>query len=241
MKTRKSSNLRTSAEPFLDYLDRWYADLPVVSLQSLLKEVPGDETALVIVDVVNGFCKEGKLSSPRVARIVPAVAQLVRRAEKLGVSHYLLPQDQHPGNSLEFRIYPDHCIEGSAESETVDELRRLPNAHKFKIFPKRSINPGMEERLQGWLEQNPGVRQFIVTGDCTDICVHQMAMFLKIRSVVKNSAVGIVVPADCVDTYNLDVPRDPRNGPPPHPGDLMHRFFLYHMHLNGIRIVAGIE
>lgn len=241
MTQRIYSSLRTSAEPFLDYLDRWFSDLPIVSLKSLLKEHSADRTALVIVDVVNGFCKEGNLASPRIGRIVPEIVRLVRTADQQGVNHFLLPQDQHPGSSLEFQIYPEHCVEGSVESKTVDELQNLPNAGKFKVFPKRSINPGMERSLQDWLEQNPDITLFIVTGDCTDICVHQMAMFLKIRSITRNTRVSIVVPADCVDTYDVAPQPGAHNGPPPHPGDLMQRVFLYHMHLNGIKIVAGIE
>jgi nicotinamidase-related amidase len=166
---------------------------------------------------------------------------LVRNAETLGIHHYILPQDNHPPGSLEFHIYPEHCVEGSWESKTVDELQELPNAYKFKVFPKQSINPGMEPALLEWLDQNPGVRQFVVVGDCTDICVHQIAMFLKIRSVARNAPCSVIVPVDCVDTYDLAQEGDPRKGPPPHPGDLMHCLFLYHMHLNGIRVVAGLK
>lgn len=233
--------LKVSSEGFLDSVDRWYSELPVISLKSLLKEHPADHTALVIVDVVNGFTKEGNLSSPRVAKIIKPVVELVRHADSLGVNHYLLPQDQHPENSLEFEVYPRHCVEGSYEAKTVEELQELPNAYKYKVFPKRSINPALEPDLQSWLNHNEEVTQFIVVGDCTDICIHQMAMYLKIRSIARNVRFSVVVPANCVDTYNVDADPAHRNAPDLHPGDLMHCLFLYHMHLNGVRVVAEIE
>lgn len=241
MTPRKSLSLKATSESFLDYLDSWYSDLPVVSLKSLLKQHSADHTAIVIVDVLNGFCKEGKLSSPRVKKIISPIVDLVRNAETQGINHYLLPQDQHPNDSMEFEVYPEHCIEGTFEAKTVEELQELPNAYKFKVFPKRTINPGLQPDLQHWLEEHAEVKQFIVTGDCTDLCIHQMAMYLKLRSIEQNVKTSVVVPADCVDTFDLPVQPSQRNEAPPHPGDIMHCLFLHHMSLNGVQVVAGIQ
>lgn len=241
MTLRRALPLKITSESFLDYLDAWYSDLPVVSLKSLLKQNSADHTAIVIVDVLNGFCKEGKLSSPRVGRIVPPIVELVRNAEAHGINHYLLPQDQHPKDSMEFEMYPEHCVEGSFEAKTVDELQELPNAYKFKIFPKQTINPGLQRDLQLWLEENEEVKQFIVVGDCTDLCIHQMAMHLKLRSIASNVMTTVIVPADCVDTFDLEAGGSHKHETPPHPADIMHCLFLYHMSLNGVRVVAGIQ
>jgi len=51
----------------------------------------------------------------------------------------------------------------------------------------------------------------------------------------------VVVPRDCVDTYDVDIATAKARGIIAHPGELMHRIFLYHMMLNGIRIVQRIE
>ena len=51
----------------------------------------------------------------------------------------------------------------------------------------------------------------------------------------------VVVPADCVDTYDLPVDAAARLGVMPHEGDLMHRLFLYHMALNGVQVVRSLR
>jgi nicotinamidase-related amidase len=241
MPVRKATSLRKSSESFLDFLDSWMSGLPVISMKSLLKKIPAEQTAIACVDVVNGFCKEGNLASPRVGQIVNPIVQLLKNAEQHGINYYVLPQDNHPADSKEFEIYPRHCVEGSVESKTVDEINELPGAYKFKVIPKTTINPGLEHQLQMWLQQNPDVHQFIVTGDCTDLCVYQLAMHLKLQSIKKEEDSDVIVPANCVDTFDIgmEIYRNERISP--HPGDLLHAIFLYHLHLNGVRVVARIE
>lgn len=241
MAARKATFLRKSSDPFLDFLDSWFSNLRAVSLKSLLKNFSADQTAIACVDVVNGFCKEGNLASPRVAKIIDPIVQLLKNAEQNGINYYLLPQDAHPEDSKEFEVYPRHCVEGSHESRTVQELTDLPHSYKFKVIPKRTINPALEEPLLMWLEQNPEVCQFIVTGDCTDICIHQLAMHLKLQAIKKDKDSAVIVPANCVDTFDISMDTYRSDGLMPHPAELFHIFFLYHLHLNGIRVVSAIE
>jgi hypothetical protein len=226
-------------QPFLSYLDSWYSTLPAVSLSSLLKDFRSEQTALLSVDVLNGFCKEGNLASPRVASIVEPIVRLFKLAEQEGMNHYVLLQDCHQHNSKEFLIYPPHCIEYTDEAKTVSELVELPDAYKFKIFSKRTINPGLDKNFQHWLSENPSIKQFLVVGDCTDICVYLLSVFLKTWSVQQDTVFQIVIPANCVDTF--DIPVVENSGTVPHPGELLHRIFLYHMHLNGMKIVSAIQ
>jgi nicotinamidase-related amidase len=237
---KKSFYLKTSADPFLNFLDRWYSELPIVSFKSLFKEYRPDQTALCAVDVVNGFCKEGNLSSSRIAGIVEPIADLFRRAEEFGMNHYALSQDNHPAESTEFEIYPPHCIEGSDEAKTVRELSDLPHAHKFKVLPKKTINPGIENNFRKWLDRNDDLRQFIVVGDCTDICVYLLSVFLKSHAVERDTTFQVIVPENCVDTYDISVEAAEEADILPHPGEFLHRFFLYHMAIQGIKVVAEI-
>src|SRR3990172_10777379 len=154
-----------SYQPFLDFMDDWYSHLPNVSLSSVLQDFPAEQTALLSVDVVNGFCKEGNLASPRVAKIVDPVVQLFQRAEQEGINHYVLLQDCHPERSKEFLIYPPHCMEHSEEAKAVKELVDLPHAYKFKMLPKRTIAPGLEKSFQNWLTEHDSIKQFLVVGD----------------------------------------------------------------------------
>ena len=78
-------------------------------------------------------------------------------------------------------------------------------------------------------------------GDCTDLCVYQLAMHLRMRANALNrSRFSVVVPANTVDTF--DIPEFPATAPTSaHPGDFFHEVFLYHMAQNGVRIVREIR
>jgi nicotinamidase-related amidase len=94
--------------------------------------------------------------------------------------------------------------------------------------------------LDAWLSQHGEVENWIIVGDCTDLCVYQLAMYLKLLANANRQSVGVIIPANCVDTYDLPVPTAAALGVMPHNADLLHRIFLYHMALNGIEVVAGI-
>ncbi len=53
--------------------------------------------------------------------------------------------------------------------------------------------------------------------------------------------VRVIVPAECVDTYDVPVDTARTLGILPHPGDLIHLLFLYHMAVNGVEIVASVK
>ena len=198
--------------------------------------------ALVSVDLVKGFCSEGPLASPRVASIIPTVVRLFQRAHDLGVRHFLLTQDTHDPDAVEFTAFPPHCVVGTSESETIDELNNLPFANLFTVIPKKSLSSNIGTGLDPWLGAHPEVNTFIIVGDCTDLCVYQAAMYLRLRAnVLGLRDVRVIVPADCVQTYDLSVETAEKIEALPHDGDLLHRLFLYHMALNGIEILAHLS
>ena len=230
-----------TGQPFLAFLQEWYSKLPAVKLKTLLNNHGPAETALLSIDVLKGFCSEGNLASPRVGAIVQPIVDLFKLAEQQGMNHYVLLQDSHPPDSKEFEIYPPHCGTGTEEAKTVPELQQLPHFYKFRVFPKTTIDPGLEPEFVDWLQQNDTLRQFIVVGDCTDICVYQLAMLVKMRAVKRNVRADVIVPANAVDTFDIALELAREKGLQPHPADFLHAVFLYHMHLNGIRVVARIE
>lgn len=231
--------MNASEKAFLEWLEAWEAKLPSASLESIVAEPA--RVAILSVDLVKGFCYEGPLASPRVAGIVPAVVDLFRRAYDLGVRHFILTQDTHDPDSVEFGAFPPHCVGGTAESETIDELNELPFANLFTVIPKKSISSSIGTALGTWLESHPQVSTFIIVGDCTDLCVYQAAMYLRLRAnVLGQKDARVVVPADCVQTYDLPVETAEEIGGMPHDGDFLHRLFLYHMALNGVEVVARL-
>lgn len=226
--------------PFLKYIVDWENSLSALPISEIVGSNP-EKVAVISVDVINGFCYEGPLSSPRVADIVDPIAALFKKSYEAGVRNFILTQDTHPEDAVEFVNYPPHCIRGTAESETVDKFKELPFFDLFKIIPKNSINSALHTDLPAWLESHPKVDTFITVGDCTDLCTHQLAMDLKLRANARNQKMRVILPVDCVDTYDLPVDVAQEIGAVPHDGDLLHYIFLYHMMLNGIEVVAEVN
>jgi nicotinamidase-related amidase len=224
---------------FLDWLRQWEQNLPSLDLEKTVSDA--SRVALVSEDLVKGFCNTGPLASERVAGIVPAVVEVFQRAHNLGVRHFLLLQDTHDPDAAEFSAYPPHCVAGSEESEMIDELRTLPFADLFTVITKNSISSEVGTDLTSWLDQHPQVTTFIVVGDCTDICVYHGATYLRVRAnVLGEETARVIVPANCVQTYDLPVETAVEIGAMPHDGGLLHRVFLYQMALNGVEVVSSL-
>ena len=225
--------------PFLDWLASWHGNLGAVPFADA---VPRPEcTVLASQDMVQGFTYEGTLASPRVAGIVPAVVALFRKAKAAGVEHFVLMQDCHLEDAIEFDSFGRHCVCGSRESETIPELLALPFRDRFTIMPKNSISSSVGTALDGWLNaHHQQVDTFVAVGNCTDICVFDLAMHLRLRANAKGYPQRVIVPANCVQTYDLPVDRATKLGIMPHDGELLHTVFLYQMALNGIEVVASL-
>jgi hypothetical protein len=50
----------------------------------------------------------------------------------------------------------------------------------------------------------------------------------------------VIVPADCVQTFDTPLALARQIGAMPHDGDLLHLVFLYSMQLNGIEVVRTV-
>ncbi len=232
-------DLVKDAMPFLIWVSDWKHNLSTWSLADEVDDASA--VAVLSVDVTHGFCYEGPLSSPRVAAIVPPIVHLFERAHDLGVQHFILPQDTHAEEAVEFSSFPPHCTRGSTESESVAEFKALPFFDQFIILPKNSISSTIGTELPAWLDGHPEVNTFIVVGDCTDLCTYQLAMYLRLRANAHQRASDrVILPVDCVDTFDMPVQTAQEIGAFPHHGDLMHLIFLYHMALNGVQVVASI-
>ena len=224
---------------FLAYLEDWIQNLPVKKLKDLVVEP--EKIAIISVDVLKGFCSIGPLSSPRVAGIVDPIVDLMECAWEAGVRHIILSQDTHEPDAEEFGAWPPHCILGTVESETVDEIRKLPFFDQMMILEKNSIGTGLHHDLQKWILDHTEVENFIVVGDCSDLCSYQLAMFLRVDANERQVKRNVILPENCVQTYDMSLQLAKEVGAYAHPGDLMHVFFLYHMALNGVEVIKAIE
>ena len=234
--------LRLRSGAFLDYLDDWLDDLLPLPLESLVAQAGGPQhVGIFCVDIINGFCYEGPLASRRVAGIVPAIVELFQSAYAQGVENFVLTHDAHDPAAVEFVDYPPHCIRGTSESDIVPEMMQLPFASRFEILPKNSISSSAGTKLDAWLDAHPQITHRIVVGDCTDICAYQLAMHLKVRANAANQTHPVIVPVNCMDTYDISMDVAEAKGIPAHPAGLMHTVFLYNMERNGVKIVSHIR
>lgn len=232
--------LTQSAAPFLAYLDQWHDALP----EATLDEVIGDNSeraAVICVDVIVGFCNEGALASPRVNGIVAPIAELFGALHARGVKHFVLPQDTHEPDAVEFMSYPPHCIRGTREAETVAELQALPFSGEFTIIEKNALSAFVDTALPGWVREHPEVETYIVTGDCTDLCTYNLALHLRMDANARQLKRRVLLVEECVDTYDISVETAQELGIRPHPADFHHVVFLHHMQQNGVEIVKRLR
>lgn len=228
------------SKPFIQWMLDWKAGLQPLPLSSLTGKGP-ERVGIVSVDVIEGFCHVGPLSSPRVSNIVEPIARLFELAWSQGVRDIALPQDTHPENAVEFAQYGVHCVRGTIESETVEAFKKLPFFDQITVFPKNSINSGLAPGFDDWVAARPHINTWIIAGDCTDLCTYQLAMHLRL-SANQNQRQGIrvIVPVNTVDTYDMPVDTAGQLGIVPHDAEFLHLVFLYHMMLNGIEVVTEI-
>jgi nicotinamidase-related amidase len=234
--------LINSSRPFLGWAVDWYNSRPTLDLAAVIAEAGGPEkVAVMAVDVTIGFCSEGALASERVAGIVAPVTQLFERAYELGVRHFVLPQDTHSEEAVEFSAFPAHCVAGTDESQTMPELLNLPFADLYTVIEKDSVSISIATEFDSWLEAHPEVTTFLTVGDCTDFCTYQLAMYLRLRAnALKQHDVRVILPIDGVDTFHIPVEVANELEIMPHHGDLLHLIFLFHMAQNGVQVVARV-
>ena len=133
--------------------------------------------------------------------------------------------DYHTNESVELLNYPTHCIKDTIECEIVDELKSIDN---IKIVKKNSTNGFFALDSLNFDDTD----NIIIVGDCTDICIYQLAITLKSYFNQNNINKDIIVPINLVDTYNIDNV---------HPAELLNIVFLNSMIQNGIKVVKEIK
>jgi nicotinamidase/pyrazinamidase len=174
-----------------------------------MHEMNEERSVIIVVDVLNGFCRFGTLSSPRLDSVVPGIHDHLARELAMG-SRAIFLADTHAPDDPEFEMFAPHCIKGSGEEEIVDELGEF--AANSVVLRKRRYPGFFGTDLDRVLAQmSPSMVE--VVGLCTDICVLHTVADLRNRDYL------VTVSSDLVQTY--DGPR--------HPGDEVNRWALEHM------------
>ena len=167
--------------------------------------------ALIVVDMQNGFLREGNLASDRCLAVLPAVVDEVEAALGRG-DHVVFTADTHEPDDREFEIFPVHCVRGTREADLVDELAAYLGQDQVHKVAKRRYSAMFETELEGLLHRY-AIDRVRVCGVCTDICVMHTTADLR------NRDIAVTVPAAATATFDA----------PGHPADGVQAYSLAHL------------
>jgi nicotinamidase/pyrazinamidase len=155
-------------------------------------------TALIVVDVQNGFMPGGGLPVPRGAEVVPVINALAQK-----FANVVLTQDWHPAGHASFAsshagknpydlmkmpygeqvLWPDHCIQDTHDAALHDELH-IPHT---QLIIRKGFHAGVDSYSAfkeadgrttglGAYFKARGIQSVHVCGLATDFCVAWTAL-----------------------------------------------------------------
>ena len=151
---------------------------------------------IIIVDMVNGFVKEGALHDEKIMGIVDNIKKLIDKKRDYDL---IVLEDSHENDCAEFASFPVHCLKGSSESKTIDELQYVFSLPNFEACIQKNSTNGFFALEKANLVYGD---EYIIVGCCTDICVAQLALTLKIYGNDSDNVSRVIVVKDGVATYD---------------------------------------
>ena len=190
-----------------------------------LKEI---RELLIIVDMVNGFVREGIMADSYIAHIIPEQIRLIKEFLKKeeGIAFV---KESHSKDCMEFKTFPEHCVKGTSEAELVDELK--PFEKDVLVYEKNSTSAMFAKNFLRDIDEMINLRNVVITGCCTDICDLNLAIPLKNYFNEYNREVDIYVPVNAVETYDA----------PNHNRDEYNEMAFKLMNQSGIKLVRKYE
>lgn len=192
-----------------------------------MKNLESVKDLLIVVDMVNGFVREGSLSDKYIESIIPKIELLVRKYIIEEEKEVFFIRDSHSKDSTEFTKFPAHCENGTSESELVSELK--PYEKMARTYLKNSRSFMFAPGFISDLEKMRGLRKVIVTGCCTDLCVMNGVLGLVNYLDQVNRGVEVVVNTGMVETYDA----------PGHDRDDYNNMALKLMKQEGVKVIGG--
>lgn len=164
------------------------------------------EKCLIIVDMVNGFVREGVLHDDKIATVIPRQIELIKQYndEKQLI---VFIKDTHDENAVEFKRFgnTEHCVRGTNEANLVDELLPYEGLENVISIEKNSTSFMESPKFRMIAEELVNVKTYDVAGCCTDICDFNGVMGLANYCDEWNRNVIINLHQDAVATYSEDV------------------------------------
>ena len=160
---------------------------------------------LIVVDMVNGFVREGVLHDNSIANIIPTQIKLSK--ETLACDGLVIfIKDTHNKDSKEFKRFGNthHCIKGTKEADLVDELIPYEGLVNTISIEKNSTSFMEAPDFRKVVKNLENVEEYGICGCCTDICVVNGAIGLANYNDQWNRDVTIKAYKDAIATYGED-------------------------------------
>ena len=165
-----------------------------------MKDLSKITKMILVIDMVNGFVKYGAMHDKSIANIIPEQIKLLEKFQ--GETDIIgIVKDTHDEDCIEFKTYPKHCVKGSGEENLVEELSNFENKESL-VYEKNSTDVTNVKNFFEDIDKMKSLKEIVVIGCCTDICVLNAAISMKTYFNENNRDIEIIMPKNCVETYN---------------------------------------
>ncbi len=155
---------------------------------------------LLVIDMVNGFVKEGALADKAINNITPNIINLIKKYVQ-EENDIISIQEGHNENSKEFKNFPKHCILGTEEAELIEELK--PYESNMKLIRKNSTSGFLTKEFYDYIKNNENnLKEIALCGCCTDLCVMNFAIPLKNYINENDLDIDVVIYKNAVEAYD---------------------------------------
>ena len=160
---------------------------------------------LIVVDMVNGFVREGVLHDEKIADVIPRQIELIKEAKARG-DLIVFIKDTHEDETVEFKRFGNtkHCVRGTSEANLVDEFLEYEDDEDTISIEKNSTSYMEAPKFRELIGELKNLEKVDVVGCCTDICDFNGTMGLANYFDQHNRNVEINVHTDAVATYSED-------------------------------------
>lgn len=165
-----------------------------------IKDYGKIKRVLVVVDMVNGFCKEGNMADATYMNVVSLQEELINKYIRGNDSAVIFVCENHNENASEFRDFPSHCVSGTKEAIVIDEL--MPYVEDSFMIGKNSTSFMSGNDFKNLIDKMDNLECVEGCGVCIDICVPNGMIPLKNYFNEFNRDVDVVVNMDASETFN---------------------------------------
>lgn len=151
---------------------------------------------VMVIDMVEGFTREGPMASARVDALVPRQAAFL--AALPPSSFVVFVADEHDPHDFELKRFPPHCLRGTRGAELRSELIEAAQKAEARIEIVRKNNfSGFFGTHLGDIVENAPTKSWVLIGCVTDCCIEANVAELVYRGR------DVTVVRELIDTWDL--------------------------------------